>query len=383
MRHSLNRIAVVHAGSLPRPAELQRTVEAGDMTAFGERLPAAVAEVVQRQVESGLSEVNDGELSKLSGFSGYARERLRGLEERPYESGHGPAPRDVNARDQRAFPGFFDASRGGMVFRTASRQMFCVGPLEYSGGPSIATDIRNLKAALSVHGAQVEGYLPAIAPGTIEHWMWNEHYASDEELLFAIADAMHEEYQAVTDAGLVLQIDDPDLPDGWQMFPEMSVEDYRRYAAVRVEALNHALRGLPREQIRLHVCWGSGHGPHQNDIPLRDIVDLILRVNVGCYSIEAANPRHEHEWTVWEDVKLPEGKLLMPGVVGHSTDIIEHPDLVAQRLVRYAGLVGREQLVAGTDCGLGPRVGHPEIVWAKLTALSEGARRASSTLWGP
>ncbi|MGH2468875.1 MAG: cobalamin-independent methionine synthase II family protein [Chloroflexota bacterium] len=381
MRLNLNRIAAVHAGSLPRPAELQQTVDGGDMARFTERLPAAVAQVVQRQVESGLTEVNDGELSKLSGFSGYARERLRGLEERPYEPGRGPAPRDVNARDQQAFPGFFGASQGAMVFRTASRQMFCVGQLEYCGGPGIAADIRNLKSALSVHGPEVEGYLPAIAPGTIEHWMWNEHYASDEELLFAIADAMHEEYQAVTDAGLVLQIDDPDLPDGWQMLPEMGVEDYRRYAAVRVEALNHALRGLPQEQIRLHVCWGSGHGPHQSDIPLRDIVDLILRVNAQCYSIEAANPRHEHEWMVWEDVKLPKGKLLMPGVVGHSTDIIEHPDLVAQRLLRYASLVGREQLIAGTDCGLGPRVGHPEIVWAKLAALSEGARRATSALW--
>ena len=221
-----------------------------------------------------------------------------------------------------------------------------------------------------------------IAPGTIEHWLWNEHYQSDEECLFAIAYAMHEEYTAITGAGILLQSDDPDLPDGWQMYPDMTVEAYRVYAERRVEALNHALRGIPPEMVRLHVCWGSGHGPHTNDIPLRDIVDLVLKVRAGCYSVEAANPRHEHEWEVWLDTRLPEGKTLMPGVVGHASDVVEHPQLVAQRLVRFADLVGRENVIAGTDCGLGSRVGHPEIAWAKLRALIDGAHLATKALWG-
>jgi 5-methyltetrahydropteroyltriglutamate--homocysteine methyltransferase len=240
-----------------------------------------------------------------------------------------------------------------------------------------------MQAALASVDGEVEGFLPAIAPGTIEHWLFNQHYASDEEFLYAIADAMHAEYKAITDAGLNLQIDDPDLPDGWQMFPEMSVDDYRRYAALRVEALNHALRDIPVEQIRLHVCWGSGHGPHQNDIPLEHIVDIILSVKAQVYSIEAANPRHDHEWRVWRDfAKLPEGKSLMPGVVGHATDIIEHPRLVADRLVRYAELVGKENVMAGTDCGVGTRVFNAEIAWGKFAALVEGARLASRELWG-
>jgi 5-methyltetrahydropteroyltriglutamate--homocysteine methyltransferase len=200
--------------------------------------------------------------------------------------------------------------------------------------------------------------------------------------LHGIADAMREEYRAIVEAGFLLQIDDPDLPDGWQMYPDMSVAEYRHYAELRVEALNYALSGIPREKIRLHVCWGSFHGPHENDIPLRDIVDIVFKVRAASYSIEASNPRHEHEWRVFENVRLPEGAVLIPGVVGHCTDFIEHPELVAERLVRYAKLVGRERVMAGTDCGLGPRVGHAKIAWAKLEALVEGARLASRELWG-
>src|SRR6202040_4042874 len=210
-------------------------------------------------------------------------------------------------------------------------------------------------------------------PGTIEHWMGNEHYESDEAFLFAIAEAMDEEYNAIVDAGFLLQIDDPDLPDGWACLPKITVPEYRKYAALRIDALNHALRDIPKERVRLHVCWGSFHGPHHDDIPLRDIIDLIFRVRAGSYSIEASNPCHEHEWRVFEDVKLPEGATLVPGVVGQCTDFIEHPDLVAERLVRYAKLVGRENVLAGTDCGLGTRVGHPSICWAKFEALA--ARR--------
>jgi 5-methyltetrahydropteroyltriglutamate--homocysteine methyltransferase len=223
---------------------------------------------------------------------------------------------------------------------------------------------------------------PANTPGTIEHWLRNDHYPSDEVFLYTIAEAMRQEYMGIVDAGFLLQIDDPDLPDGWQMYPTMSVADYRRYASLRVEALNHALRDIPTEKIRLHVCWGSFHGTHQHDIPLADIVNLVFKVRAASYSIEASNPCHEHEWRVFENVRLPEGAVLIPGVVGHFSDFIEHPDLIAQRLVRYAKLVGRENVMAGTDCGLGPRVGHGTIAWAKLRALTEGARRATKELWG-
>jgi 5-methyltetrahydropteroyltriglutamate--homocysteine methyltransferase len=388
MRRSSNRILVSHAGTLPRPADLQELFDGGKASraAFLERLPGAVKEVVQQEARIGIDVVNDGELSKLN-FSHYARERLSGLEQPAGGAAQGSA-RNIVARDARDYPEFHQ--RGGGRMRRAGTPLLatsnvnpsviCTAPLEYVGAQTTATDIANFKAALE--GLEVEGFLPAIAPGTIEHWLFNEYYPSDEEFLFAIADAMHAEYRAITDAGLNLQIDDPDLPDGWQMFPEMSVEDYRRYAALRVEALNHALRDIPEEQIRLHVCWGSGHGPHQNDIPLEHIVDLILSVKAQVYSIEAANPRHDHEWRVWQEVALPEGKSLMPGVVGHATDIIEHPRLVADRLVRYAGIVGKENVIAGTDCGVGSRVYNGEIAWGKFAAMVEGARIASRELWG-
>jgi 5-methyltetrahydropteroyltriglutamate--homocysteine methyltransferase len=211
--------------------------------------------------------------------------------------------------------------------------------------------------------------------------MQNEYYPNDEDFLTAIADAMHEEYKAITDAGFLLQIDDPDLADAWQIHGDMDVPEYRKFAALRIDALNYALRDIPAESVRFHMCWGSYHGPHKYDIPLRDIVDLVLQVKAVGYSIEASNPRHDHEWQVWEDVRLPEGKVLIPGVVGHATDFVEHPELVAQRLIRYATLVGRERVIAGTDCGLGTRVGHPKIAWAKFQALAEGAQLATQQLW--
>ncbi len=396
MRRSTDRIIVSHAGTLPRPPEIAALLQQGEAAQahLAAQLPAAVKEIVARQVEVGVDVVNDGEIPKRGTFSSYIQERLSGLEERSFGVGEGPAPRDVNGRDRREFPGFFGAGLGGFggvrgTFGGASAQpagqaprqlAFCVAPLTYVGKAGAEQDIRNLLAAVA--GLDVEPWLPAITPGTVEHWLWNDYYASDEEFLFAIADVMHEEYKLITDSGIILQLDDPDLPDGWQMFPEMSIADYRRYAALRVEALNHGLRDIPEDRVRFHTCWGSSHGPHKNDIPLREIVDLILSVKAECISIEASNPRHEHDWTVWEAVRLPEGRSLMPGVVGHSTDLIEDPELVAERLVRYAGLVGREQVIAGTDCGLGQRVGHPEIAWAKLAASAEGARMASERLWG-
>jgi 5-methyltetrahydropteroyltriglutamate--homocysteine methyltransferase len=388
MRRSTDRILASHAGTVPRPADLQDLYDAGPerRAEFEARLPSAVREVVQHQAAIGLDVVNDGELSKLN-FSHYARERLGGLAAPSAE--FKPSVRNIVARDALEFPEFH-SSGGGRIRRVqtlrplntggnANPSIQCIAPLTYVGRAATEVDIANLRAA--VDGLAVEAFLPAVAPGTIEHWLFNEHYRDDEEMLFAIADAMHEEYKLITDSGLNLQIDDPDLPDGWQMFPEMTVDDYRRYAQARVEALNHALRGIPEDQVRLHVCWGSGHGPHKNDIPLEHIVDIILRVNAQVYSIEAANPRHDHEWRVWQDVKLPDGKSLMPGVVGHATDIIEHPRLVADRLVRYAQAVGKENVIAGTDCGVGTRVWNAEIAWAKFEAIVNGARLASQELW--
>jgi 5-methyltetrahydropteroyltriglutamate--homocysteine methyltransferase len=373
MRRSTDRILVSHAGTAPRPSDLTD-------------LPSAVKDVVRRQAEIGIDIVNDGELSK-SNFTNYVRDRLGGIT--PAAPGASLPPRNINGRDLREFPDFFATGGGGFGRNRPGgtglpagflQRMVVTGPLTYVGGSTVQADIANMKAALA--GLDVEGFLPAVAPGTIEHWLYNQYYSTDEEYLFVLADALRQEYKAITDAGLNLQIDDPDLPDGWQMFPEMSVDDYRKYATLRADAINHALRDIPTEQIRLHVCWGSGLGPHQNDIELRDIVDVVLRVRASVYSIEAANPRHQHDWHVWQDVKLPEGTTLMPGVIGHATDIIEHPRLVADRLVQYAGLVGKENVVAGTDCGVGSRVWNGEIAWAKFAAMVEGARIASRELWG-
>jgi 5-methyltetrahydropteroyltriglutamate--homocysteine methyltransferase len=382
MHYSTDRILVTHAGSLPRPADLRAMVvaktsgQAFDRAALDARLRDAVAETVRRQVAAGIDIVNDGELSKFN-FTDYVRERIAGYDERPNTGRRRLA---MTARDERKFPGYFEAVPRARALGPPTMPV-CVAPLRYVGQADLARDIANFRAGLA--GMTVAGaFLPANTPGTIEHWIANEYYKSDEEFVFAIADAMHEEYRAIVEAGFLLQIDDPDLPDGWACLPDITLPEYRNYATLRVDALNHALRGIPREKIRLHVCWGSFHGPHHDDIPLREIIDLIFRVNAGSYSIEASNPCHEHEWRVFEEVKLPDGATLVPGVVGHCTDFIEHPDLVAERLVRYARLVGREYVLAGTDCGLGTRVGHEAICWAKFEAMAEGARRATNILWG-
>jgi 5-methyltetrahydropteroyltriglutamate--homocysteine methyltransferase len=382
MLYSTDRILTTHAGSLPRPPDVRDMVTAKangaacDAATHDGRLRAAVAEVVHRQVECGIDCVNDGELSKTN-FTDYVRWRIAGYEQRPSS---GERRLSITARDQRKFPGYFEANPRRWSLGPPTMPV-CVEKLRYVGQADLARDLANFREALA--GVSVAAaFLPANTPGTIEHWMLNEYYKDDETFVFAIADVMHEEYQAIVDAGFLLQIDDPDLPDGWNCLPDITLPEYRRYAAMRVEALNHALRGIPKDKVRLHVCWGSHHGPHHDDIPLQDIIDLIFRVNAGSYSIEASNPCHEHEWRVFEHVKLPEGATLIPGVVGHCTDFIEHADLVAERLVRYAKLVGRENVLAGTDCGLGTRVGHPSVCWAKFEALAEGARRATKTLWG-
>jgi 5-methyltetrahydropteroyltriglutamate--homocysteine methyltransferase len=378
---STDRILTTHAGSLPRPSDLRDMVLAKangapyDPATFDQRLKSSVAEIVRRQVDCGIDCVNDGELSKTN-FTDYVRWRIAGYETRPSD---GARRLSITARDEAKFADYFETNPRMRSIGPPTMPV-CVEALRYVGQADLAKDLDNFKAALA--GVSVAGaFLPANTPGTIEHWMLNEHYKSDEEFVYAIADVMHEEYKAIVDAGFLLQIDDPDLPDGWNCLPGITVPDYREYAAIRVDALNHALRGIPREKIRLHVCWGSHHGPHHDDIPLKDIIDLIFRVNAGSFSIEASNPCHEHEWRVFEEVKLPEGATLIPGVIGHCTDFIEHPDLVAERLVRYARLVGRENVLAGTDCGLGTRVGHPSICWAKFEAMAEGARRATKILW--
>jgi len=412
MKRSTDRILVSHAGVLPRPNDLREMMAPGREAQFHKRLPSAVKEIVDQQIKTGFDVINDGEFGKTGGFSGYPRQRLSGLEVREFKPGEGPAAHDVQGRDRRDFPEFgrlgFPARAGGgpttggfnaaagagpgmgtigggggaIAGRDGTRTMvFCTGPIKYIGQESYKEDITNLKAAMQgVSG--VEGYLPAVAPGTMEHWLRNEYYKTDEEFLYAIAGAMAEEYKAITDAGFILQIDDPDLPDGWQMYPDMTREEYHKYADLRVEALNHALKNVPENLVRFHTCWGSQHGPHMDDIELKYIIDLILRIKAECYSVEAANPQHDHDWHVFETVKLPAGKSYMPGVVSHVSNTIEHPQLVADRLIRYAKLMGKEQVIAGTDCGMGSRVGHPEVCWAKFNAMVEGAKLATKELWG-
>jgi len=376
MASSRDQIRVSHAGTLPRPEGLKELLMAEPGSARARtNLAAGVADVVRKQADLGIDIVNDGEFSKVRGFSEYVRERLGGL-----APGASQRWLSVMARDLRDFPGFVGAKFARHVDFSAVSGAECIAPLTYIGTDIAKTDIANLHAA--VEGLGIDAYLPAIAPSTIEHWLTNKYYASAEEFVYAIAEAMAHEYKLIVDAGFLLQIDDPDLADGWQMYPDMTVPEYRKYASLRVEALNHALRDIPEEKIRLHICWGSNHGPHKNDIPFTDIVDVFLRGRAGCYSFEFANPRHEHEWRVWQDVKLPAGKTVMPGVVGHATDIIEHPRLVADRLVLFAKLVGKENVIAGTDCGLSARLSHPELTWAKLEALVEGARIATKELWG-
>ncbi len=405
------RVATTHVGSLPRPAALiaanaqREGGEPGDEQAYLEQLAHAVADVVARQRQTAIDLVNDGEFghSMASAYDygpwwTYAWSRLGGLElvEQPLSGvpAPAPAPRADNGGGEVALASFaqrrdwnlFSEAYGDPASGAAlpaveqrRRRPVCRGPLVYRGQEVLARDIANLKAALAAAGLE-EGFLNALAPASAR--FENEFYDSDEAMLYAAADALREEYTAIIDAGLILQLDDPAIAENWdQIVPEPSVEAYRRFTMVRIDALNHALRGLPAERIRFHLCWGSWHGPHSTDIPMADIVEVMLAVNAGVYSFEAANVRHEHEWRVWQEVKLPEGKVIAPGVVSHATNVIEHPELVADRIVRFADIVGRENVIASTDCGLGGRV-HPQIAWAKLEALSQGAAIASKRLWG-
>jgi 5-methyltetrahydropteroyltriglutamate--homocysteine methyltransferase len=387
MKRSSDRILTTHVGSLIRPPALQeflRAKQAGkpyDKSAYDACLKDSVAEVVHKQAEVGIDVVSDGEFGKSISWSQYVLERLSGFERRPIKPGGNPFTRGVDREHFAEFYAELDAREG--VATTV--EAVCVGPISYTGQAELARDIANFKAALKDVNV-TEAFLPVAAPASVIPDRRNEYYKSEEELIRAIGAAMRAEYRMIIDAGFVLQLDDARAAVTFdRMVPPGSFADYRKWLALQVDVLNEAIAGLPADRIRYHVCWGSWPGPHTTDVPLKDIVDLILGMKVGAYVIEGANPRHEHEWHVWESAKLPPGRVLIPGVISHATNVVEHPELVAERIVRLARLVGRENVLAGTDCGFaqGPfhRRVHPSIMWAKLDALVKGAKLASAALW--
>jgi 5-methyltetrahydropteroyltriglutamate--homocysteine methyltransferase len=393
MKTSAARILTTHTGSLPRPADLVALLngkELGvsyDRAAFDTRIRQAIDAIVRQQADVGIDIVDDGEHSKVN-WMAYARARLSGLEE--IDS---PPRFRGPTRDSRAFPQTYEdmrvmlAARSGAIVakRTVRpRAQVCTGPIKYIGQAELATDIENFKNALKGVAAE-DAFMTAISPSNLELYYENRYYASQEEYLAALSEAMRVEYKAIVDAGLLLQIDDPRMATHYNRAVDASIGDCRKFIALRVEAVNHALRGIPAERVRFHTCYSVNIAPRVHDFELRHFVDLMLQVNASTYLVEAANPRHEHEWAVWQDVRLPDDKILVPGVVSHCIHLVEHPELVAQRIVRFAEVVGRERVIAGTDCGFGTSGAgdevHPEVAWAKLGALVEGARLASRRLW--
>jgi 5-methyltetrahydropteroyltriglutamate--homocysteine methyltransferase len=387
MKRSTDRILTTHVGSLIRPPRLQELLRARqkgdgfDQTSYDQCLTQSVADVVQAQADTGIDVVSDGEFGKSISWSQYVLDRLSGFERRPFKPGGNVFQRGADRTRFAEFYAELDAREGVAT----NMDSVCVGPITYTGQEELKRDIDNFKAALkSVNVA--EAFMPVAAPASVIPDRKNEYYKSEEEIIRAIGAAMRTEYKMIVDAGFILQLDDARAATTFdRMVPPASFEEYRKWVALHMEVLNDAIQGLPPERIRYHVCWGSWPGPHVSDVPLKDIADLILSVKVGAYVIEGANPRHEHEWVVWKDVKMPEGRLLIPGVISHATNVVEHPELVAQRIVRLARLLGRENVVAGTDCGFaqGPfhRRVHPTVMWAKLEALVEGARLAIYELW--
>ena len=388
MKHSTERILTTHVGSLPRPPDLLEMIQAKeqgrpiDAEAFAARVKSAVAEVVRKQAEAGIDIVADGEMGRF-GFIPYVNERLTGLEARSNPRSEGTWAR---SREHLAFPEYYAwaAQMPGAAGGAPRTQWVCTGPIAYKGQEALKRDIDNLKAAL----AQVrheEAFMPAVSPAQLAGWNKNEYYKTEEEFRIAIADALREEYKAIVDAGLVLQIDDPQLASHYTTHPELDIAQCRNVASATVELLNHALAGIPAERVRYHTCYGINMGPRVHDLELKHIIDIMLRINAGAFSFEAGNPRHEHEWKVWETAKLPQGKVLIPGVVTHGSNFVEHPEAVAQRIGRFAEAVGRENVIAGADCGFASFSTtcevHPTVVWAKLAALGEGARLASRELW--
>jgi 5-methyltetrahydropteroyltriglutamate--homocysteine methyltransferase len=364
MKTTTGRILTTHTGSLPRPAGLDRRNQQAVRT--------AVRDTVRHQIEVGVDIVNDGEVSKPS-YATYVTERL---------SGFGGTPVPLAMRGFDIFPEFAEKTWGDPDLAAVLTNPSCDGPVVYVDRSLLEADIANVQAAA---GGATGVFMSAASPGVIEMFMPNRHYGSTEDYIAALADAMKEEYDAIADAGLVLQLDCPDLACAWAIGPELTMKEFRRVVAQRLEALDHATRDIPPEQLRLHLCWGNYEGPHHTDIPLAEIIDLVLAARPAAVSFEAANPRHEHEWKLFEDVKLPDGKVLIPGVLDSTTNYIEHPELVAQRLVRYAELVGRENVIAGSDCGFATFAAFvpvdPKITWAKLAVMAEGARLASGQLW--
>ena len=388
MLHSTERILVTHTGSLPRPRELIEAMlaenegRALDPADYEERLLRSVHDIVRRQMDLGVDIVDDGELSKR-GFAVYAHQRLDGLT----ATGRVRVSPWDNSRESEAFPEFYAATRPKAGKPNPSNmQMACTGSITYTAQDRLAQDLANLRAAVDEAGP-VEAFVPAISPCDVAGNLENQYYKTDEEFLFAIADAQRVEYQAIVDAGFLLQIDDPRLINYYVKNPGLDVGQCRAWAEGQIEAINHALRGIPEDRVRYHTCYGINMGPRVHDMEMKDYIDIVLKIRAGAFSFEASNPRHEHEWRIWEEVKLPEGKLVIPGVITQSSVLVEHPELIAQRLERFAGLVGRENVIAGSDCGFGtqamevPEI-HPDIVWAKFQAMSEGARLASERLWG-
>jgi 5-methyltetrahydropteroyltriglutamate--homocysteine methyltransferase len=391
MKRSTNRILTTHVGSLIRREKLLNFVRARqqgvavDEQAYDKCLKDCVAEVVQRQAQAGIDVVDDGEFGKSTSWSLYALDRLSGFEQRPIKPGADPFARGADRERFRDFYAELEKPNERTWSRVTTHDVVCVAPIQYTGLGELQRDIENFKAALRDVKVE-EAFLPVAAPSSAIPDRKNEYYRNDEELLVALAEALRTEYKTIADSGILLQIDDARAAVTYdRMVPPGNFEDYHRWLSRHVDVLNHALEGIPEDRIRYHVCWGSWPGPHTTDVPLKKIVDLILKVRAGTYLIEAANPRHEHEWRVWKDVKLPDGKILAPGVVSHGTNVVEHPELIAERIVRFAGVVGRENVIASTDCGFAQeqfnRRVHFSIMWAKLEALAEGARIASQELW--
>ncbi|HEV2627235.1 MAG TPA: cobalamin-independent methionine synthase II family protein [Pseudolabrys sp.] len=388
MKHSTDRILTTHVGSLIRPADLQdflRAKQGGkpyDEQGFQACLTRSVAEVVQRQAQAGIDVVSDGEFGKSISWAQYALTRLSGFTRRPIkEDKANPFKRGA---DRTKFADFYAELDAKEVVST-TMEAICTGPIAYVGNDELTRDIANFKAALGKVKVE-EAFMPVAAPASVIPDRKNEYYKNDEELQVAIAAAMRAEYKTIVDAGFIVQLDDARSAVTYdRMVPPGSFADYKKWLAQQIDILNHAIEGLPQDRVRYHICWGSWPGPHTSDVPLKDIVDVVLKAKVGAFVIEGANPRHEHEWQVWKNAKLGAGQMLIPGVISHATNVVEHPELVAERIVRLAKIVGRENVIAGTDCGFaqGPfyRRVHPQIMWAKLEALAEGARIASKELW--
>ncbi len=384
MKHSIDKILTTHAGSLPRPADwlaLMLEREKGgkpDAGAYAARNRQAVGDIVKKQLDLGVDVIDDGEQGKPS-FLTYINDRLAGFERT--EERRSPW---AGSREVKAFPEYYEAmARAGGGPGNATR-MVCTGPISYKGEAQLKNDLDNFAAALK-NASPAEAFIPAISPANVEEWQKNAYYKSQEEYVFAIADAMNVEYKAIVDAGFLLQIDDPRFATYYAM-SEVSLAECRKWAEIRVEALNQALKGIPEDRIRFHTCYSINMGPRVHDMELKDMVDIMLKIRAGAYSFETANPRHEHEWRVWETANLPDGKIIIPGVISHTTMLVEHPRLIADWIVRFAKIVGRENVIAGSDCGFATFATsheiHPTIVWAKLASLVEGARIATRELWG-